>query len=370
MPSPDDLTQAGRRAAARPVPMPTIDEIESRAAERRTHRRIAMGVSGLAVAIAVIAGAVIVRDGGEPVDTVAGLAAADDTAEVAPDSDRSGAEEGVIDDSGSESAAADDGLPVEGTANVELRLADDLWLSAEVVRGEDAAVRAETAAADADETREVESSTVWISRDGDRATVSSLVEPDVFVTVTGPTDLLDHLVDALDRGVLIAPGLHFGEEVPDALKGFFDREFSGGLEEFFGEGFDPETFDFEKFFSESFDPDAFNFDFEGFGEGFDPDAFDFDFDFEGLGESFDAEDLDSLFESFRFRLDERLGELPFSLDDFPSDAADLEGFLDDLGSREFGDLWPDGHLGCLSINASGNTGDAISLQIPEGCLDG
>ena len=367
MPSPDDLTQAGRRAAARPVPMPTIDEIEGRAAQRRTHRRTALAASGLAVGIAVIAGAVVLRDGGEPIDTVAGVAAADAGSLAASTNDGSADEGNLIGDD--DSTAPDEAL-TDGSANIELHLADGLWMSAEVVRGDEAAVRAEVAAADADETRDVEGTTVWISRDGDKATVSALAEPDVFVAVTGPSDLLDRLVEALDNGVLIAPGPHFGEEFPDALEQFFDREFPEGLEEFFGEGLGPEAFDFERFFSDRFGPGAFDLE-EFFDEGFDPESFDFGSDRFGEGfEGFDTEQFRSLFERFRLRLDEELGELPFSLDDLPHDPADIEGFFDDLKGGDFGELWPDGHLGCLSINASGSDGGPVSLQIPEGCLDG
>ena len=366
MPSPDDLTQAGHRAAARPVPMPTIDEIEGRAAQRRTHRRAVMAASGLAVGIAVIAGAVVLRDRGEPVDTVAGLAAAHVESDTASNNDASGDEGNLIGDD--DSAASHESLG-DGSANIELHLADGLWMSADVVRGDEAAGRAETAAADADETRDVEGTTVWISRDGDKATVSALVEPDVFVAVTGPGDLLDRLVEALDNGVLIAPGLHFGEEIPDALEELFDRELPEGLEEFFGEGFDPEALDFERFFSDRFGPGAFDLE-EFFGEGFDPESFDFGSDRFGEGfEGFDTEQFRSLFERFSLRLDEQLGELPFSLDDLPRDPADIEGFFDDLKGGDFGELWPDGHLGCLSINASGSDGGPVSLQIPEDCLD-
>ena len=357
MPSIDDLEAAGRRAAERPVPAPPDVTSLQRGAGRHRSRRRAAFASFAAVA-ALGAGIPIglsLRDDA-PLEVVA--AGTDSEADAAaPLTSQSDDPAPTTDDV---AASADD--TENGAAEIELRYGDEFAFKIEVLHGEEAAAAARAAEAAADETRDIEGTTVWIDRDGDTTRVSALVDPDHFIEVTGPTDQLDRLLEIMSSGGLELPAFPAFPE--GDIEKFFEE-----FQEQFGEGFPFGEAPFVFGDGEDF---GFLFDFEN-GE-LPPELKELLEQFEGF-EGFDGElpDLQELFPEGELpKLDELFeqfgGELP-DLEQFFEEGTlpDFEQFFEDGGFPEgFGDFGAE-FDGCIAIDIQQSGEDGFQFEFPEGC---
>ena len=354
MPSIADLEAAGSRAAVQPVPVaPAIDALHDRAGKHQNKRRL---VGSAVVVVAFMALAVPAALSMRSQSVVQEVAAG--AAEVAP-----AASQGSNGNSSGQAAAAaqtedadEESTREHTTGRFEMRFGD-VSFSGRVLTGDAAIEAAADAEAAADETREVDGQTVWISRDGDRATVSSLIDGTEFVEVVGPGDQLDRLLDIAASGAPELPPL-------PAMPGMPPMPQLPEIEEFF-EGFDGLDADefFERFGDHTGDGFNFHFDFdfdEGTGEH---PRFEFNF-----GEPGDRSRFDLFFE----------GELGDALKN--GEFSELEEFFDEL-ERDFGDFEQrfesgdfDNHPffsgknfdGCISISGDGDQG-SMSFEFPPGC---
>lgn len=214
----DDFQAAGDRAAVQPVAAgPSISTLELEVARRRGHRRL-VAVSALGLVVILGAASVaMLASANEPAQVVAAGrpdAAAEPTADDVPDVPATGAATGPVvgEDTGRTSAGA---LVIErlaaGDGVTELEVSGHLSLGGEVkieirtIQGDGSAEAAEAAAATADEARQDGEIEIWIERKGDRLTASALVEPDKFVAVTGPAEMLDDLIE-----MITGDGFEFG----------------------------------------------------------------------------------------------------------------------------------------------------------------
>lgn len=314
MPYTSDLEAAGRRAALQPVPRPpAVDTLRAAAGDHRSKRGLVLSAAAVVLVLAIGVPVALNLRGSTTVQNIAAGPAAQDAAQDTP--------AGSEPDPGAAGAAGaqdEDDSGSESEARFELHAGGDMSFSVETIKGSGAQAAADSAAANADETRVVDGTTVWITSDGVTATASALVEPRFFVRVEGPADQLDELLDVIAGGEFgvhdfpAFPGLEHDEFFDEFFENFENGEFPG-LEGFEG---------FEDFF-----PDG---EFPGF-DGLDG--------LEGL------DGFDELFEGL------------FENGQFP-DLEGLEGF-DEL----FGGFSGDG--GCISIDVGGD--EEFRLEFPEGC---
>ena len=198
-------------------------------------------------------------------------------------------------------ALQDDAQDDADGVRVELRAGDDFALTIQVISGDNAASEASDAAASATETLEVDGITVWVEGSGDERTVSTLVEPDEFVRVTGPADDLDRLIDVLRNGGFDMRGDRQGLGLGDPEWETFFEQFENGDFSFDIDGLDIDGLNLDDLLKDfdgnfSFDGEFPFEDFQGFGdleEFFGPNgSFDFEHNFDG---DFPFGDLDQFF---------------------------------------------------------------------------
>ena len=217
MPSTDDLHDAGARAAGQPVPLPSIDGLSAEVSRRRNRRRTLIGssVAGIALLAAVPFAAAQLGDDEAPPSllTAAQDGDAPDTTTEAPTTTAAAPAEGTDTDPDGNHDDEHDGF--KGTDrhhdfDLDFTLDDDFSFAVRGVGGDEAAAAAADAEAQADETRTIDELTVWIDRNGDTTTVSSLVEPTQFVEVTGPSDSIESLLDMItNNGAMFGFGGDF-----------------------------------------------------------------------------------------------------------------------------------------------------------------
>lgn len=325
MPYTSDLEAAGRRAALQPVPRPpAVDTLRTAADGHRSKRGLVLSAAAVLLVLAIGVPVALNMRGSTTVQNVAAGPAAQDALQDTPAGSQpdpaAGGAAGAQDDD-------DPGGESESEARFELRTGGDTSFSVETIKGSGAQGAADSAAADADDTRVVDGSTVWIISDGVTATASALVEPQFFVRVEGPADQLDELLAVIADGDFDVhdfpafPGLEHDEFFDRFLENFENGEFPAfeGLEGL--EGFD----------------DLFQ---DGRFPGFEG--------LEGL------EGLDELFEGF------------FENGQFP-DLEEFEGFEGLEGLEGFDELFGgfSGDEGCISIDVGGD--EEFRLEFPEGC---
>ncbi|MGI9605185.1 MAG: hypothetical protein ACR2P0_03515 [Acidimicrobiales bacterium] len=247
MPSTDDFSSAGARAARQPVPLaPPITDLQAEVGRRRTRRRRAVGssIAGIALLAAIPIAASQIGEDAEPPSLF--TAAADDAAPAvtaaAAAQTTTVAPADETDDTSSDSGESHARpriftLPPFGDGDFDFTFGD-LSFSLRTVTGPEAATEATTAEVAATETREIDGQTVWIATEGDTTTVSALVEGETFIEVEGPTEHIDTLLEFATNNAVPFEGFPFqGFDEHDVPEGFP----FGNLEEFFPDGL-PESF--------------------------------------------------------------------------------------------------------------------------------
>jgi hypothetical protein len=228
MPSTDDLHDAGARAAGQPVPLPSIDGLSAEVSRRRNRRRTLIGssIAGVVLLAAVPFAAAQLGDDEVPsLLTSAQDGEAPDTTIEAPTTTAAAPAEGTDDTDADPDGHHDDehdndhdgldGMDRHHDFDLDFTLDDNFSFAIRGVGGDEAAAAAADAEARADETRTIDELTVWIDRNGDTTTVSSLVEPTQFVEVTGPSDSIESLLDMItNNGAMFGFGgdFDFGSE--------------------------------------------------------------------------------------------------------------------------------------------------------------
>ncbi len=268
MPTINELQHAGNRAAARAVPAaPPLTTISEAASKRSNRRHLLIGALASIGVLAVVAPLTVLRVGDGATEVVAAGAGAAPTAVTQPadpvaplagvsDSESEPSEEsetGSSDESETGTVAPHGLFGSEGLFGLD---GQDSSLSVQIVRGDSAGQAAERAAADADEVIEQDGITVWIQADGAEGTASVLAEPDLFVAVTGPGELIDALAAAAtSQKEFLAPWFladAWPEGVPESphaplipnLDEMFSEDLKERMEERFGDGFfDEEGFE-------------------------------------------------------------------------------------------------------------------------------
>jgi len=191
-----------------------------------------------------------------------------------------------------------------------------------VISGDDAAVRASEAEAQADETREIDEQIVWIKNDGDAVTASAFIDDETFVEVRGPKDQIERVLDLVAEHAN-GPVMFFGpSEFADRFdlpEGFLDGE--GFLGDDFS--FDDDEFPFAPFFEDGALED-FETQMRDFSE-----CMEITVDRSGETTTVEIPDcelptVDGLFDG------EAFGNLPFDLDELLENLPkDLEGVFEE-----------------------------------------
>ncbi len=354
MPSPDLLESAGQRAAFRPVPAPpSLHDLTAEVGRRRTKKRrtIGGGLVALALVVGLPVGASfigsdepdVVTFAADDVDSasvsegVVALQPAETSSTSTSTSSTSSTSTSVPEDSSSD---ADLG-PLAGMDEDNFTLtvkSSEMSISVEVITGGDAAERANAAEAAADSTQTIDDVTVWRSNEGDQTTASAFLDGETFISVTGPTNEIDEVLDLVTGYSENSMNLFDGEfeldgefEFDDDFRFDFDGDgLPEDLDEFFDDlkfpGVDQEVMDeFRqqmKEFSECMQPT-----FERSGDSAtieipdcDPPGFE-GLIAPGLSEFFDGEDFDIEYFGDLFK-DRDLHDITKDLDDLLDDVFD------------------------------------------------
>ena len=156
---------------------------------------------------------------------------------------------------------------------------------------------AAAAEAAADESRDLDGVTIWITRDDDMVSVAGLVGPDEFIEVQGPAEQLERLLDVLEMGGLELP--EFPNFPPGDMETFFEEfrdQFGDDFDHFDGFGDSPFVFGDGEQFGFFFDFDGELPDFGTFGHGLESGEFPH---FGPFPEGGEFPDLDELFGQFQ-----------------------------------------------------------------------
>lgn len=252
MPSPDLLESAGQRAAYRPVPMPPPLEDLATEVDRRRKKRRAIGgtLAALSLVVAIPVGVSLVSNDQPDVVTFA-----------TEDGDRGSVSESPVAVQPAETSTST--TPSTSTSTTVVSDADapsgpfagmdddnfdlslnfgDTSISIEVITGGDAADRAAAAEAAADTTRTIDDETIWLDEQGDQVTASAFFDDETFVSVTGPADDIDRVLDLVTEHangpITFFDPSDFADrfDLPDGL---FDGDFELDLD---GDGL-PDDFD-------------------------------------------------------------------------------------------------------------------------------
>ena len=366
MPSPDLLESAGQRAAYRPVPMPpALDDLVHEVDRRRKKRRlIGGGVGALSLALALPFVTSFVTNDEPDVVTFATEDAGASSVSDSPVAVQPAATSTTTSTSTTTPAeSSSDFGPFAGMdeENFDLSLNfGDTSIAIEVITGGDAADRAAAAETAATTTRTIDDETIWLEEVGDQVTAAAFFETDTFVSVTGPADDIDRVLDLVtehangpvqffdpsefanrfdlpeglfDDDLDFDGDLNFdfdGDGLPEDLDSFFENGVFPGLDDAAMEDFRREMDEFSECMRIELDrngdsatieiPDC---DFPGLDGLITPGLSEF-FD----GQDFDSKDFDSLFSGDV--LDEITKELDDLLDDAFDDAlADAQDALKD-----------------------------------------